>query len=97
MYEVTNHHDKAGRNNQKKSKNHAFPDVHAISVVMSPKGLNTPPAFAATTILRAQIIRKSLSFVSVNITVERIKAVVRLSTRGERKKARNHIIQYIFL
>ena len=40
-----------GINNEKKPKKPTLPDCQTISVVMSPNGLNAPPALAATTIL----------------------------------------------
>gem|GEM_PF-3186778 len=62
-------------------------------MVISQKGLHTPHAFAATTILIAEGIRNQRSLEIVNITVANISAVVRLSATGERKNARNHTIQ----
>ncbi len=38
-----------GTNRSKNSKNDSLPFCHTISVVMSPNGLNAPPALAATT------------------------------------------------
>ena len=40
-----------GTNSRKKSAKPTSPFCHTIKVVMSPNGLNAPPAFAATTML----------------------------------------------
>ena len=55
---------------------------------MSPKGDQAPPAFAATTTFTALGTRKSFLVLSIVIkTVDKIKAVVKLSATGEMKNA----------
>ena len=63
-----------------------MPACQTIRVVISPKGLKAPPAFAATTIL-IQPIDKNLvlPFPHANKTEHITKAVVKLSAIGERK------------
>lgn len=51
-----------------------------IKVVISPKGLHAPPAFAATTILFVLVPKVILSMVIK--TVDKIRAVVKLSATG---------------
>ena len=82
----------------KKSKNDTKPLCQIISVVISPNGENAPPALAETTILIIPIVMKFLlPLPTTSTTVPRIKAVVRLSAIGERKKAITPVIQKIFL
>ena len=82
----------------KKSKKETKPLCQTIKVVMSPNGENAPPAFAETTILIIPIVIKFLlPLPTTNTTVPRIKAVVRLSAIGDRKKAITPVIQNIFL
>jgi len=52
----------AGINNLKKSKKLTLPDCQTINVVMSPNGLNAPPALEAITILmKAKVTNLGLS------------------------------------
>ena len=77
--------------------NEPLPADHAIKVVISPNGDHAPPALAATTILIAAGTRKALlSFSMVTNTVERIRAVVKLSATGEIKKAKKPVTQNSF-
>lgn len=63
---------------------------------MSPKGLNAPPALAATTILTQAIVTNcGLAAPIVKTTVHMIKAVVKLSATGEMQKANIPVIQKI--
>ena len=67
-------------------------------MVISPKGEKAPPALAATTILiRPGTIKALLPRPATITTVPRIKAVVKLSAIGERKKAITPEIKNIFL
>ena len=64
-----------------------IPAVHTISVVISPKGLQAPPALAATTILtNAGTINFLLPSLTASATVDISRALVKLSATGERKK-----------
>ena len=47
-----------GMNSTKNSWNATIPFCHTISVVMSPNGLNAPPALAATTMLMHEMAMK---------------------------------------
>jgi hypothetical protein len=94
---VINHHKNADGNNVTKSINVAFQAVHAIRVVISQNGDQAHPALAATTILIADGTKNFGSLHNEIITVDKIKAVVRLSAIGDRKKAINQIIQNNFL
>ena len=75
---------KDGMNSGKKSANGTSPFCQTISVVMSPNGLNAPPAFAATTMLM-QATETNFGFFSpIAITTAPItSAVVKLSATGE--------------
>src|SRR5690606_26685751 len=87
----------AGKRN-KKSTNSPFPDAHAISVVISPKGLHAPPAFAATTMFIAPGTKNEALLLSIVIrTVDNIRAVVKLSATGDIKNANNPVAQNSFL
>ena len=78
----------------KKSIKGALPAAHAIRVVISPNGLHAPPAFAATTMFIAPATRKFVLVLSiVKRTVERIRAVVRLSATGLMKNAKAPVSQ----
>ena len=62
---------------------------HTIRVVISPKGLATPPAFDATTTLtHARGIKSWWSRPTAVITAPIKSAVVRLSARGDMQNAR---------
>ena len=83
-----------GRNREKNSWNWTIPFCQTIRVVMSPKGLKAPPAFAATTILiQARLINFTLLPPTAMTTAHSSRAVVRLSATGEIKKARMPVIQ----
>ena len=84
----------AGINNLKKTLNSIIPFCQTIKVVISPKGLNAPPALAATTILmQEREMKRGLSEPTAITTAHIIKAVVRLSAIGEIKKANIPVIQ----
>ena len=77
-----------GRNSAKNSKKASLPFCQTISVVMSPKGENAPPALAATTSDTQEIATKrGLSRPSAMTTAPMISAVVRLSSAADRKNA----------
>jgi len=64
-----------------------FPAVQTIRVVMSPKGLQAPPALAATTMLvKERTMNRELPPLTARATVDISRALVRLSASGERKK-----------
>ena len=73
----------------KKSKNETNPRCHTIKVVISPKGENAPPAFAATMFISPGTIKALLPLPATITTVPRIRAVVKLSAIGDRKKSNN--------
>ena len=78
----------------KNVKNSTLPACQTIKVVISPKGLNAPPAFAATTILIQAIeINFGLEMPTAITTAQRTKAVVRLSASGDIKNAITPVIQ----
>ena len=85
-----------GTNNAKKVVNSTMPFCQTISVVISPNGLNAPPALAATTML---IQANAINFVFLPPTFMTIahinNAVVKLSAIGEMKKARIPVNQKI--
>ena len=72
------------------------PFCQTIKVVISPNGLNAPPAFAATTIL-IQAIAINLIFVppTAIATVDINNAVVKLSAIGDNKNDNTPVIQNI--
>ena len=71
-----------------------MPRCHTISVVMSPNGLNAPPAFAATTMLtHARLMKRVLPLPTASTTAHITSAVVRLSMIGDRKKLMTPVIQ----
>ena len=79
----------AGINNAKNSLNSRMPFCHTINVVISPKGLNAPPAFAPTTMLTQAIaIKSGRPCPTAIITAHITNAVVRLSAIGEMKNAK---------
>ena len=87
-----------GRNNLKNWKNSTYPACQTIKVVISPKGLNAPPAFAATTILTQLILVKFLlPFPTAKTTEHIVRAVVKLSAMGDKKNAIKPVIQNNFL
>ena len=83
-----------GKNNAKNSVNSRIPFCQTIKVVMSPNGLNAPPAFAPTTML-TQLMATNLgsSLPTANTTAHIISAVVKLSAIGEIKKAKIPVSQ----
>ena len=74
------------------------PFCQTIKVVISPNGLNAPPALAATTIL-IQASAINLVFVppTAIATVDINNAVVRLSAIGDKRKEITPVIQKIVL
>ena len=63
-------------------------------MVISPKGLNAPPALAATTIfIHAIEINFGLEAPTAITTAHRTSAVVRLSAKGDMKNAMTPVIQ----
>jgi hypothetical protein len=65
---------------------------------MSPNGLNAPPALAATTIFTQLILVKFLlPFPTAKTTAHIVRAVVRLSAMGDKKKDIKPVIQNNFL
>ncbi len=78
----------------KNSKNDSLPDCQTISVVMSPKGVNAPPAFAATTMLmQPSATKRALSRPIASSTAPMTSDVVRLSSRPDIRKDRMPVIQ----
>jgi hypothetical protein len=94
---VTKNHIKAGGNKLKNSNISALPEVQAIRVVISQNGLHDHQELAHTTIIIANGTKIFASLDNENATADKTKAVVRLSATGDIKKAKNHIIQKIFL
>ncbi|MNJ64413.1 hypothetical protein D3C77_603610 [compost metagenome] len=85
---------RAGMKSAKNWPNGTLPACHTIRVVMSPKGLKAPPALAATTMLmQARLMKRRSPLATLSTTVHIRSAVVRLSTTGEMKKARNPVSQ----
>ena len=83
-----------GTNSTKKVQNSTMPFCHTIRVVMSPNGLNAPPALAPTTMLiQARVTKRVLSPPTASTTAHISSAVVRLSATGEMKKARMPVSQ----
>ena len=77
-----------GTNSAKNSKNVTLSFCQTIRVVMSPKGENAPPAFAATTMLmKAMAMNFGDSLPIARTTAPMTKAVVKLSRMPERKNA----------
>ena len=71
-----------------KSASDSVPRCHTMSVVKSPKGLNAPPEFAATTMFTQHIATYSGSPLPTAETTAPIRtAVVRLSAIGDSQKA----------
>ena len=71
-----------------------MPFCHTIRVVISPNGLNAPPAFAPTTMLiQARLTKRVLSPPTESTTAHISSAVVRLSAMGEMKNARKPVSQ----
>ena len=61
---------------------------------MSPKGLNAPPALAATTtLMQARATKRGLWEPTASTTAPISSAVVRLSAMGEMQKARKPVTQ----
>ena len=84
----------AGRNSARKAATGTFPFCHTMSVVMSPKGENTPPALAATTMLiMATVTKRGCPAPTLSATVPMTSAVVRLSATGEMQNASAPVIQ----
>ena len=87
-----------GKNNFKNWKNSTYPACQTIKVVISPKGLNAPPAFAATTIFTQLILVKFLlPLPTAKTTAHIVKAVVKLSAIGDKKNDIKPVIQNNFL
>src|SRR3954469_20281857 len=83
-----------GTTNGKKPVNGTLPACQTMSVVMSPNGLNAPPALAATTILiQAGTTNAGLPRPMVNATAPITRAVVRLSRMGDITNAMQPVIQ----
>ena len=75
-----------------------MPACQTISVVISPNGLNAPPAFAATTTLTHPMTTKRRFRPPTAMTTVAIsKAVVRLSATGDRMKDSTPVAQKSFL
>ena len=71
-----------------------MPRCHTISVVMSPKGLNAPPALAATTMLmQPSEMKRALPAPTASNTAHSTSAVVRLSRNGDSTNASPPVIQ----
>ena len=71
-----------------------FPAVQTISVVISPKGLQAPPALAATTILtKAGTMNFLLPSLTANATVDMSRALVKLSASGDSKNVKIPVAQ----
>ncbi len=76
-------------NRAKNPQKLTIPFCQTINVVISPNGLNAPPALAATTILIQAIETKRVLVPPTASTTAHINnAVVKLSATGEIKKAR---------
>ena len=83
-----------GSTSTKNSWNCTWPACQIISVVMSPKGLNTPPALAATTTLMQPRTTKRVLSPPIETTTAAIsRAVVRLSAKGDMAKEIRPVIQ----
>ncbi len=81
----------------KKPKKSITPFCQTIRVVISPNGLNAPPALAATTMLIHASATNFLCPTPTAITTAHISnAVVKLSAIGEMKKDRTPVIQKTF-
>jgi hypothetical protein len=84
----------AGIKRSKNPKKSMMPFCQTIRVVMSPKGLKDPPAFAATTMLmHARVTKRVLSPPTAMTTAHIKSAVVRLSATGEMQNASPPVIQ----
>jgi len=76
----------AGIKREKKSVNGTTPFCQTNKVVMSPKGLNEPPAFeATTTLMQDKVTKRGQSLPIARITEPMSKAVVRLLQPAEMK------------
>ena len=85
---------RAGTNREKKSAKGTTPFCHTNSVVMSPKGLNDPPALEAiTTLMQDKVTKRGLSLPMASITEPINKAVVKLLQPEEIKKDCKPVIQ----
>ena len=83
-----------GRKRAKNPEKGMSPFCHTISVVMSPKGENAPPALAATTMLISDTsTKRGLPTPTLSTTVPISSAVVRLSAIGEMQNANAPVIQ----
>ena len=93
---VTTQFTTEGMNRAKNSWKCTTPFCQTIRVVISPKGLNAPPAFAATTILiQAMAMNLVLLPPTATATAAINRAVVRLSAIGDITKASPPVIQKI--
>ena len=80
---------KDGINKTINCSNFTKPDCQIINVVISPKGLNTPPALAATTMLIQAMLMNFLSLdATFNIIAHISIAVVKLLAKEEIAKAK---------
>ena len=78
----------AGINKLKKSPNGTTPFCHTKSVVISPNGLNEPPALeATTTLMHANVTNFRLSLPIAKMTEPISSAVVKLLQAEEMKNA----------
>ncbi len=92
----TNQFTSEGTNREKKLVKGTTPRCQTMSVVMSPKGLNAPPALAATTtLMQATTTNFGRSRPTASDTAPMMRAVVRLSASGEMTNARAPVIQKI--
>ena len=77
-------HDRRHEQQEEITETRRVPFCHTIKVVMSPNGLNAPPAFAATTMLMQEsATKRGASRPSAIATAHMTSAVVRLSATGE--------------
>ena len=83
-----------GTKRRKKSKKSTTPACQTISVVMSPNGLNAPPAFAATTMLmKAIATKRGLPPPTAITTAPMTSAVVRLSRHRREEEREQPVTQ----
>ena len=91
---VTSQLTSDGRTSEKNSLNCTCPACHTMSVVISPKGLNAPPEFAATTtLIQPSTTKVRLDPPTAITTVAMSSAVVRLSATGDNTNARAPVTQ----
>ena len=98
MIAGTNQFTREGTNKTKNCKNSTCPFCQTIKVVISPNGLNAPPALAAITIFIQPITTNArLSAATAITTVAISSAVVKLSAIGDKQNEITPVIQKIFL